>query len=85
MAGIANLVAQEPVSELGIVAMGVEDRVRQPRLVQLGISERLSKPPVVGLAGKVEDPTRHRDGNTVVGELSDERVHHFPGRFAWDR
>ena len=35
--------------------------------------------------GKLENPARHRDGDPVVGQLADEREHHFPGRFAWDR
>ena len=43
------------------------------------------EPPVVGLAGELEDPARHRDGDPVGGQLADERVHHFPGRFACDR
>jgi hypothetical protein len=39
----------------------------------------------VGLAGDLEDPARHRDGDPVTGKLTDERVHHFGGRFVWDR
>src|SRR3546814_1323600 len=52
---------------------------------ELAVTHRLFEPPVVGLAGNLEDPARHRDGAPVVGELSDERVHHFPGRFACDK
>jgi hypothetical protein len=80
-----DLIGEEPIPELGIVAVRVEDRVRQVRLVELGVGDRAGQPPVVGLAGDHEDPARHRDGDPVGGELTDERVHHFPGRFAWDR
>src|SRR3546814_4714311 len=52
---------------------------------ELAVTHRLIDPPVVGLAGDLEDPARHRNGDPVVGELSDERVHHFPGRFACDK
>jgi hypothetical protein len=27
----------------------------------------------------------HRDGDPIDGERTDERVDHFPGRFAWER
>ena len=75
MAGLADLIGEEPVAELGIVAVGVEDRVRQVRLVELGVGDRVGEPPVVGLASDPEDPARHRDGDPVAGELTDERVH----------
>ena len=52
---------------------------------QLGVGDRAREPAVVGLASELEDPARHRDGDPVGGQLADERVHHFPGRFACDR
>ena len=55
------------------------------RLDQFGIGDRLGEPAVVGLASDLEHPARHRDGDPVLGQLADERVHHFPGRFACDR
>src|SRR6185369_9157251 len=42
-------------------------------------------PAVVRLAGELEYPARHRDGNPVGGELSYERVEPFPGRLACDK
>ena len=65
--------------------MGVEDGVGQVGLVEFAGADRGGEPAVVGLAGELEDPARHRDGDPVDGELTDERVHHFPGRFACDR
>ena len=82
LAGGAGLIGQQPVAELWVVGVGVEDRVRQVRLVKLAGADRTAKPPLVRLAGEGEDPARHRDGDAVDGELTDERVHHFPGRFA---
>jgi hypothetical protein len=85
VARLAGLVGEEPVAELGVVAVGVEQHVGQVRGVELGVADRAGEPPVVGLAGELEDPARHRDGDPVGGKLADERVHHFPGRFACDR
>src|SRR5215207_7392483 len=85
VAGGTNLVGEEPIAELGIVLVGIEDGVRHIRLVELGCGDRVGAPPVVWLTSDLEDPARHRDGDRVIGKLADERVHHFPGRFAWDR
>src|SRR5262245_6182336 len=59
---LADFVGQEPVAELGIIAMGVEDRVRQVGLVPLGAEAGVGEPPVLRQAGDLEDPARHRDG-----------------------
>ena len=83
--GIVDFVGQEPVAELRIVPVGVEDGVGQLRLVPLGVGDRVGQPAVVGLAGDLEHPARHRDGDPVSGQIFDERVDHFPGRLAWDR
>ena len=85
LAGVASLVEQEPVAELRVVLMGPEQSVRPVGLREVGIGHRVSQPPVVGLASDLEYPARHRDGNAVLGQLTNERVHHFPGRFAWER
>src|SRR6476661_4083863 len=73
---IASLGDQEPVAELRIIAVS---------LGPLGIGHGSGQPTVVGLAGELEDPARHRDGDPVVGELLHERVNPFPGRFDCDR
>jgi hypothetical protein len=46
-----------------------------------------SMPSRTGVLGpaELENPTRHRDGDPVSGKVTDEREHHSPGRFAWDR
>ena len=75
----ADLIGEEPIAELWIVAMGVEDRVGE-----LALGHGYIEPAVVLLTAQLEDPARHRDGDPVAGQLADEREHHFPGRFAWD-
>ena len=47
------------------------------RTEHVRVTDRVVSPPVVGLAGELEDPTRHRHGDPRVGELSNERVRHF--------
>ncbi len=65
--------------------MGVEQSVGAVCLLELGGGDGLGEPAVVGLVSDLEHPVRHRDGDPVAGELADERVHHFPGRCAWER
>src|SRR5690606_11527318 len=59
--------------------------VRPIRLLEISRWDRLGQPPIVRLARELQDPARHRDGNPVSGQLADERVDHFPRRFACDR
>jgi len=73
---LADLIGKEPVPELGVVAVSVEDRVRAVGLVELAGGHGLVEPPVVGRASKAEYPTRHRDGDPVAGEPAHERVDH---------
>jgi hypothetical protein len=85
MAGVADLVGQEAVAEFRVVAVRVEQRVGQVRLLELGVGDRGREPAVVGLASDLQHPARHRHGDSIGGQLADERVHHFPGRLACDR
>ena len=75
LTGLGCLVDEEPVAELGVLAVGVEQSVGAVGLDQLGVGDRGREPAVVGLAGDLEYPARHRDGDTVSGQLADERVH----------
>ncbi|MFC6009942.1 hypothetical protein [Nocardia lasii] len=65
--------------------MSIEQRVATIGLVEFGGGDRVSEPPIVRLARDFQDPARHRDGDPVSGQLTNERVHHFPGRFACDK
>ena len=57
-------------------------RVGAIRLHPISVRDRLLQPSVVGLAGELENPARHRHGYPVSGELCHERVEPFPGRWA---
>jgi hypothetical protein len=63
----SDFVGTEPIPELGIVFVGVENRVRQSRFINLALDDRLFEPAVVLLATQLEDPARHRDRNPVAG------------------
>ena len=65
--------------------MGVEQGIGSMCLEILGVSDRVGQPAEVGLAGELEYPARHRDGDPVGGELLYERVVPFPGRLACER
>ncbi len=77
MTGEVGLIGEEPVAELGVVAVRVEEHVGEVSFVPLDVAHGAREPPVVGLAGDLEDPARHRDGDPVDSKLADERVHHF--------
>ncbi|MFE1239457.1 hypothetical protein [Streptomyces tendae] len=74
------------MTELGIVAVSVEQGACPVCLGQLGVGDRRGQRRLVGLAGRTEHPARHRHRHPVKGigggRLADERVHHFAGRSA---
>lgn len=47
LAGLTGLISQEPIPELRVITMGVEQGVGPASLHQLGIGHRISKPAVV--------------------------------------
>jgi len=85
LAGIGGFLDEVAVAELGVVAMGVEQSVSPLCRGKFGLGDRVGQPAIVGLAGELEDPARHRDGDSVGGELLHERVEPFPGRLACER
>jgi len=74
LARVAGFVEEEPIAELRVVVVRVEQRVRTIRRDEFRIGDGVCRPPVAGLAGELERPARHRDGNTVSGELGHERI-----------
>jgi hypothetical protein len=75
VAGLADLIGQQPVAELRIILVGVEHGVRQVGLFEFPITDRVGEPAVIGLAGELQHPTRDHDGDPVDGQLRHERVH----------
>ena len=85
LARFRGLADQEPVAELGILQVGIQQGVCSVGLDQFGLGDLVFPPAVVGLAGELQDPQGHCDGDPVGGELAHERVEPFPGRFACER
>ncbi len=57
--------------------MGIEDRVRQVGLDEFPVADRVGEPAVVGLAGKIEDPSpesRRRRARGQVGTSLSRQV-----------
>jgi hypothetical protein len=51
-ARVAGFVEEEPVAELRVVVVGVEQGVGAVSLLELGVSERRGQPAVVGAGGR---------------------------------
>ncbi len=85
LTGVSGLFGQVAVPELRVLVVGVEQGVGAVGLEEFGVGDGVGPRAVVGLAGELEYPARHCDGDPVGGELSYERVEPFPGRFACER
>src|SRR5699024_2460367 len=85
LSGLRSFVCQQPVAESTVVAVGVRQHVGSIRLDDLSLGDLPTPPAVVGLPGELQDPQGHPDGDTVSGELAQERLEPFPGRFACER
>lgn len=85
LACCCGFAGEEPVADLGIAAVGVEQHVRPVCLDELSLGDLLFDLTVIGLAGELQGLQRHRDRDSVVGEFAHERVEDIPGRFAWER
>ena len=85
LTSLASLVSEQPVTELGVIFVRVEQRVRSIRLHDLAGCDGVGQPPVVRLARELQNPTRHRDRDPVSSELRHEQLEPFPGRLACDR
>jgi len=67
-------VGDEPVTELRIVTVHVEDRVQQMRIVPVPLVHRVSEPAVVRLGREAQHPAGHRHAKPVDGKVTDERA-----------
>lgn len=86
---VFELIRKEPVAERGVVFVEVDQLVDQVSVINITPADRLFEPFVITLGREPKDPARHRDRHPDSGtgrsHLTDERVDHFPGRFAWER
>src|SRR3546814_20927674 len=72
VAASAELISEEPVAELGVVAVCVADRVRQIGLSELAVTHLPFEPPVYGLAGKPDEQDSHLQGPYPVRATPDQ-------------
>ena len=77
MAGAGDFVGEEPVAELRVITVGVDEGVGEVGVGEVALADRVGLPLVEGLRGEAEHPAGHRDGDLLGGELLDQRVTHF--------
>lgn len=77
VAPILQLVAEEAVAKGRVVPVQIELLVREVGVVPVAPTDRVNEPLVVALAGKAQHPAGQRDGEPLVGQLSDQRELHF--------
>jgi hypothetical protein len=67
-------VSEEAVTKLGVISVSLTQGSDALLSQFLCRTNRFAQPPEIGGPGKLQNPTRHRDGNPVNGELTYERV-----------
>jgi len=77
VAGAFELIRDEAVAELGVVAVHVMDGVHQVGIVVVAHRARLALPLVEGLVGEAEHPAGQPHREPLSGQLLDQREHHF--------
>ncbi len=77
MAGLLELVGQEPVAELRVVLVRVDQRVDQVGVLQVALADRGGEPGVVRLSRVAEHPAGQPHRDALGGQVTDQRVAHF--------
>ena len=81
VAGYAQVVGDEAVAELGVVAVQVDGGVGEVGVVEIAGTDRVGAPLVERLGREAEHPAGHRDrhpdGCVGRGQFEDQRVHDF--------
>lgn len=72
-----EFIGDEPVAELGVVAVHVDNRVREVRVGPVAIGARPRALLVERLRREFQHPARQPHRHPFGGELTDEREHHF--------
>ena len=73
LAGLADLLDQVAVSELGVLAVSIEQGVGTVGLDALDLGDGVGQPTVIGLTRELQNPARHRDADPIGGELLTSR------------
>ena len=77
VAGVGEHVGDEAVAKDRVIEVRVDRSVGEVGVLEVAWRHGTAQPAVVVLGGELQDPTRHRDGEPVSGQLADERVFHF--------
>lgn len=75
-ATVAELLSQEPVSELRVISMGIEVGVGGMRVGPFPRADRFGRPLVVGLTGEPEDLAGEFHGDPVAGQVLHDGIGH---------
>jgi hypothetical protein len=73
-AGALELVGQEPVAELRVVAVGVDQGVGQVGVLEVALADGVRQPGVVRLPGMAEHPAGQPRRDALGGQVTDQRV-----------
>ena len=76
LAGALELVSQEPVAELRVVAVGVDQPVDQIGVLQLALTDRLGQPGVVRLPRVAQHPAGQPHRDPLGGQVTNQRTTH---------
>lgn len=77
VAGTLELIGDEPVAELGIIGVDVDDRIDQVSVVPIAVADRLGSPLVERLGREAEHPAGRPHRDALGGQFQDQRERHF--------
>jgi hypothetical protein len=75
--GALELIGNEPVAELGVIGVHVDDRVGQVGVVEITVTHRVGPPLVERLGREPEHPAGQPHRDPFGGQFLDQRVAHF--------
>jgi hypothetical protein len=75
--GSLELIGQEPVAELGVVGVGVDQGVGQVSVFEVTLADRVGQPGVERLPGVAQHPAGQPHRDPLGGQVTDQRVAHF--------
>ena len=77
VAGGLELVGEEPVAELRIIAVEIDEGVREAGVVEIAVRARVGAPLVERLGREAEHPAGQPHRDPLGGQVEDQRVAHF--------
>lgn len=78
LSSITGLISQEPVPVFGVITVDIDQGVCPTCLHQFRGRNGVGQPSAIRLTSELQHPTRDRDGDTVRGQLAQERVEGGP-------